>query len=138
MEMKELIGKLIYEISTEHEDNIFLVRVYVTVLNRIKCSDVDPFNISEVSSFLCVSERTLYRRLKKQGLTYFRIKDEIRKKLSVNLLSSQKYTVKELSELLFFSSPSSFIESFKRWYGYTPKKWNTTKNSCINSLNGVE
>jgi len=136
--MENFINVTVNEVSSEYGNSIFLIKIYTVIFNRIKQDSIDPFNISEVSSCLCVSERTLYRRLKEQGLTYFRIKDEIRKKYSVHLLSSQKYTVKELSELLFFSSSSSFIESFKRWHGYTPKKWNTINNSSINSLSRVE
>ncbi len=121
--MEKVIDTLIYEIRIEYGNDLFLVSVYTIILNKIKQHSIDPFDITEVSSCLFISERTLHRRLEKKGSTYFKIKDEIRKKYSVHLLSSQKYTIKKLSELLFFGSPSSFIESFKRWYGCTPKKW---------------
>lgn len=121
--MESFIDSLIFEISVEYNNDVFLVNIYTIILNRIKQKKIDPFDIAEVSSCLFISERTLHRRLKEKKSTYFKIKDDIRKKYSSHLLYSQEYTIERLSQLSFFGSSSSFIESFKRWHGCTPKKW---------------
>jgi len=133
--MEELIDNFINEKGIKYSNNAFLERTYRTILNRIKKRRTYPFNIYEVSSNLFISERTLHRRLKEQGSTYFKIKDDIRKKYAIYLLSLNKYTTKQISEFLFFRSSSSFIVSFKRWYFCTPQEWiyfnKATKNDDI-------
>jgi len=124
--MEEIIDKVINEINVEYSNYVFLIKVCTIILNRIKKCSNGSFNISKVSSLLFVSERTLYRRLEEKGETYFTIKDNIRKKNSIHLILSNKYTIKQMSEFLFFSSSSYFVESFKRWHSCTPKQWAKT------------
>ncbi len=48
--------------------------------------------------------------------------DELRLQLARELLSTGSYNIKELSELLGFSSPYAFSSSFKQHYGTPPSK----------------
>ncbi|TQF66201.1 helix-turn-helix domain-containing protein [Pseudoalteromonas luteoviolacea] len=137
METEKIIDRLINEVKVKFSDNAFLIKVYSIMINKFKRSRYISFNVSEISSCLFISERSLYRRLKEQGTTYFKIKDEIRKRYSIHLLSSKNYTIKKISKLLYFRSTSAFIYRFKSWYGCTPKKWEEglellhDKNECI-------
>lgn len=123
MEENQIIERFISEITNKYKKRLFLEKLLSIVFNRISSGRENPFNISEISNSLNVSERTLYRRLNEIEISYFEIKDEVRKKYCVYLLSLDKYTVNEISCFLFFKDSSHFIQSFKRWYGCTPKKW---------------
>lgn len=74
----------------------------------------------ELAYQLNMSERTLRRRLDREGTSYQRIKDQQRRELAISLLENDELTVSDVAELLGFSDPSAFHRSFKRWTGRAP------------------
>ncbi len=74
----------------------------------------------ELAYQLNMSERTLRRRLDREGTSYQRIKDQQRRELAISLLENEELTVSDVAELLGFSDPSAFHRSFKRWTGRAP------------------
>ncbi|MEJ2042315.1 MAG: AraC family transcriptional regulator [Reinekea sp.] len=120
---KKSIRKIINHINIKYCKDDFLRSVFLVIIKKINSNSKNPFDLHGVCSSLCVSERTLYRRLRDRKMTYLGVKDEIRKPYALFLLSFEGCTVDQVSKFLFFRSSSAFIESFKRWYGYTPKKW---------------
>jgi AraC-like DNA-binding protein len=113
---------LMLEITSESSHDYFIRKVYCAILNRIKNRCNDPYDVCDIAAFLCVSERTLYRRLKEKNKSYFEIKDDIRKIYAIYLLSKETHTIEFISKSLSLKSSSSFAQTFKRWYGCTPKK----------------
>lgn len=77
--------------------------------------------IEQVAANLNLSVRTLQRRLKEEGLTYKRVLDELRKQFALDYLKNKDLSIKEIAYLLDYAEPSSFIRSFKRWTGKSPK-----------------
>ena len=75
------------------------------------------------SADLGVSERTLRRRLGEDGGSYRRIKHEFRLDLARQYLESGELTLKEISYLLGYASPSAFGRAFKAGTGQTPKAY---------------
>ena len=117
------VEEILNYINITYKKDIFLRKIFIVIVDRVKDSNINPFNISEVCDSLCVSERTFYRRLKEKNRTYSGVKSEFRRIYSIYLLSSKKYTVKQISQILFFKNSTSFINSFKCWYSCTPKQW---------------
>lgn len=74
----------------------------------------------ELAHQLNMSERTLRRRLDREGASYQRIKDTLRRDAAIDYLSNPELTVSDVAELLGFSDPSAFHRSFKRWTGRSP------------------
>ena len=70
---------------------------------------------------LGVSRQTLYRNLKKEGVTYEQLLDELRHRLAVEYLRGQKTSVNEAGYLIGFSDPAAFSRAFKRWTGKSPR-----------------
>ena len=68
-----------------------------------------------------MSRSTLYRRLKGEGTTFAAIYDDLRKRMAIDYLCSQKVSIKETAYLIGFSEASSFVRAFKRWMGQLPK-----------------
>ncbi|MEL6734883.1 MAG: AraC family transcriptional regulator ligand-binding domain-containing protein [Pseudomonadota bacterium] len=85
-----------------------------------------PVSRGRVARDLAVSERTLHRRLKDEGLTYAEVYDGVRDTMAREYLKSQKATVAEVAFLLGFSETSAFVRAFRRWTGLSPSDFRQT------------
>jgi AraC-like DNA-binding protein len=77
-------------------------------------------DMGEVAAVLCMSERTLRRRLQKEGATFAALCDEIRSSAAEQLLSCSDLPIEHIAGRLGYAEPASFIHAFKRWKGRTP------------------
>lgn len=84
--------------------------------------------LAAVASQLCMSERTLQRRLSAEGQTFRRVLDETRRDVAQRSLAAGKRNVTELAYLLGFEDSNSFYRSFRRWTGTTPESWRKAVN----------
>mgnify|MGYP000515555330 CR=1 FL=1 len=62
-------------------------------------------------------------RLKEENLTYKIVLEELKKQFALDYLKNKELSIKEVTYLLDYAEPSSFIRSFKRWTGETPKAY---------------
>lgn len=76
---------------------------------------------NEVAKAMGVSRQTLYRRLKSEGLTLKRLRDEFRLELALGLLEDGA-TIAEVGHQVGFSDRAAFSRAFKRWTGRSPGK----------------
>ena len=72
---------------------------------------------------LHMSRQTLYRKLKKAGLSFQSLVEEARHAQAVNLLQQSDVSVSEVAFLLGFSELSAFSRAFKRWTGHSPAQF---------------
>lgn len=79
--------------------------------------------IDEIASQLHFSPQTLHRRLKREGTSYQRIKDAIRRDIAVTRLVRDRMPVNKVAELLGFSEARSFTRAFKNWTGLSPREY---------------
>ncbi|WLQ15217.1 AraC family transcriptional regulator [Hahella aquimaris] len=77
--------------------------------------------LTETARQLGLSEWTLQRRLKKEGVQFQQVLDETRKQVAATYLKATDLTIGEIAYLLGFSSPAAFHRAFKRWFGVNPK-----------------
>ena len=91
---------------------------------------------NEVADVLCMSARTLQRKLGESGDSYAEILEETRRELAIAYLSTAQYSVSDVAFLLGFSATSSFHRAFRRWTGQSPTQWRT-RNSP-DSANAVQ
>lgn len=99
-----------------------------SVGNRVRCLLTEALGSgepsqAEVGKRLGMSERTLQRRLRSEGITFAEILDGLRRELSVRYLSEPGVAVYEVAFLLGYSEPSAFHRAFRRWTGQTPKEY---------------
>jgi len=88
----------------------------------------DEPTLAAVASQLCMSERTLQRRLSAEGQTFRRVLDEMRRDVAQRSLATGKRNVPELAYLLGFEDSNSFYRSFRRWTGTTPESYRRAVN----------
>ena len=73
-----------------------------------------------VAAELCMSERTLQRRLTEEGTSFIELVDDTRRELAQRYFVNGAYSPTEMSFALGFSDPSNFYRACKRWFGRTP------------------
>lgn len=76
--------------------------------------------IDVVARQLGCSRQTLYRRLKREGTTFERVLEGLRRRLALRFIA-EGMPVKEAAFRLGFSEPSAFSRAFKRWTGSSPR-----------------
>lgn len=82
----------------------------------------DPGNLPSmalVAAELCVSERTLHRRLAEENTGYRQLADGVRARAAAALLSSN-LTVEEAGRRLGYAEVAAFTRAFVRWTGESP------------------
>jgi AraC-like DNA-binding protein len=86
---------------------------------RSQLPDAWP-DLERLAQELSVSGTTLQRRLQQEGLSYQRVKDDLRRDIAIDLLSSASLTVAEVAERTGFQETSAFHRAFKKWTGVSP------------------
>src|SRR5499427_4397160 len=95
-------------------------RVREVIIRRLP--DGEPRR-DQVAKELCMSERTLQRRLDQEASSFLRLLNNSRRELAENYLSRLQLPLAEAAYLLGFSDQSSFFRACKRWFGLPPGKY---------------
>lgn len=77
-------------------------------------------SIAETASKLIMSERSLRRRLAKEGVTYKAVLLEFRMELASSYLKGQELTIQEVAYVTGYADPSNFHRAFCQYHGETP------------------
>jgi AraC-like DNA-binding protein len=72
---------------------------------------------------LGMSNRTLARRLAKEGFTPADLVEELRRQLACKYLAERAVPLGQITYLLGYSDLSAFTRAFRRWTGRTPSEW---------------
>jgi len=80
-------------------------------------------SFDEIIYRLHTSASTLRRKLKKEGTTYQKIKDDARCEAAKAYLKRPDLSVTTSAILMGFDDPSAFTRSFKRWTGLAPSEY---------------
>ncbi len=78
---------------------------------------------AQVAAMLNMSERTLFRRLNEQGLSFKVILAQTRTQLAQEYLRDKRLTLSEIALLLGYSEQSAFNRAFKRETGVSPRRY---------------
>ncbi len=78
--------------------------------------------MADTARRLGVSSRTLQRRLREEGTTFQAELNALREDLARHYLARSRYSSAEISFLLGYDDPNSFIRAFHAWTGTTPER----------------
>jgi AraC-like DNA-binding protein len=78
---------------------------------------------SEIAQALCMSERTLQRRLQDEGTSFHELVDSARYNLAQRYLGQSNLTLAQATHLLGFSDQSAFFRACKRWFEMSPTQY---------------
>ncbi len=76
-----------------------------------------------VAANLALTTSAFRRLLKQEFISFNRLVDEVRQDRAQQLLQSQKWSNKELANLLGYSDEHNFRRAFKRWTGFIPSNF---------------
>lgn len=82
-----------------------------------------PPNQDTIASDLAMSNRSLQRKLKEEGVSFSELLQDCRMQLAKKYLRQGSKSVVETSYTLGFAEPSAFSRAFKRWTGKTPAQY---------------
>lgn len=78
---------------------------------------------------LCMSERTLRRRLQDEGTSFLELCESLRCSQAEQLLELRRLSVEQIALRLGYAESASFIHAFKRWKGQTPHAYRLAQAS---------
>lgn len=77
----------------------------------------------EVAKKMCMSVRTLQRRLLQQKIDYRQVVDQVKFSLAKTFLEEEIKPIDQIAHLVGFADQSSFTRAFKRWSNLTPGQY---------------
>lgn len=107
-------NELLYQLET---GGYFKNTVQKLVIENLSKGQVD---IKMISTKLNMSRWTLTRKLKKEGITFQNLVNEVRKNLAANYLKDTDLSVNEIAFLMGYSEMGAFSRAFKTWTGKNP------------------
>ena len=81
------------------------------------------FGCKDMAKALNMSEKTLQRRLAKEGTNFSQELTNLRQQRSTTLLVETDLSLTEIAFLCGYSEVSAFYHAFNRWYGVSPKTY---------------
>lgn len=79
--------------------------------------------LTDVARRLCLSDRSLSRRLKEEGTSFRKLTNDILNSRASDLLSNTQLTVDAIAAQLGYLEPANFRRSFKTWQGCSPAEY---------------
>jgi len=96
--------------------------VYARLMRLLYADPRRYGSLDSMADALCLSGRTLRRRLKAAGTTFQVILDQALRDRALEYLKKTHLPIAEISDLLGYSEPASFRQAFKRWTGKSPSQ----------------
>lgn len=112
-----LIPEYLTLIEQMKSDHSFAGKVKIAALNLARPALPDLGTLAGVFN---MDERTFQRRLNSEETTYRQIIDELKQQITDLLLRHGRFSISDISAVLGYSEPSSFIHSFRKWHGKSP------------------
>lgn len=140
--MREL-AETYLEAQGSAREKAFSKRVTTMARSLLKGRECTP---EQAAKALGIHPRTLQRRLKEEGSSFEKIKDDVRREWAESLLVQPSVSLSQIAQILDYADSSAFSRSCRRWFGEAPRTYRTRltraralkgsgpKGSRVNSL----
>lgn len=95
----------------------FSEKIRAIIMGRLP--DGDPLRV-DIAKEMCMSERTLQRRLQEEGTSFNQLVDDTRRELAEQYLRNSDLTLSQAAYMLGFADQSTFFRACKRWFDCSP------------------
>lgn len=85
----------------------------------------NPPTLAEMARLLDMSDRSLRRQLREQGVSFRSLLDELRMQIAIKYLRTTKLANEDIALALGFSDGANFRRAFRRWTNKSPSKIRT-------------
>ena len=100
------------------------VRIFNHVFTIMMHSSISVMpGAEDIARHFNMSLSTLKKHLHQDNTNYTIICDEVRKKISINLMGQKELKLKAIYHQLGFSSASTFNRAFRRWMNMSPSEY---------------
>jgi AraC-like DNA-binding protein len=86
-------------------------------------------SVDSVARQFSMSVRSLQGYLKKEGTSYIKLVNEVRKNSAIHYLREKNTSIAEIAYALGFSETSAFNRAFKKWTRFTPGEFRTKEDT---------
>ncbi len=118
----------------EQKENEWYARTSEDIASKIKyilSQNPSSRAMPIVAKELWMTERTLRRRLKEQGISFQKLLNQVRHQQAITLLETSNTHIADIAEQLGYSDTASFRHAFKRWSKLTPSEFRKLKQSSL-------
>lgn len=81
-----------------------------------------PLRKARVADMLAMHPRSLQRRLRTEGTSFERIRDEVARDAALRYLGATRMPLTQIADLLGLSEQSALTRACRRWFGVTPSE----------------
>jgi AraC-like DNA-binding protein len=90
----------------------------------LRCTgDFEIANSGSIARRMALSERSLRRKLRSEGVSLMEVVDNVRKEIACEELVRPQACIQTTAERLGFADRTAFHRAFKRWTGETPQSY---------------
>lgn len=118
-QMKE-IAEVYLRAQSPPPNKDFTTRVASMARSLLNGGECTP---EQAAKALGVHARTLQRRLKDEGSSFEKIKDDARREWAESLLMQPAVTLSQIAQMLDYADSSAFSRSCRRWFGESPRSY---------------
>lgn len=97
--------------------------VRAQVVHHLVCQHGHYPDLATVARQLCLSERTLKRRLLAAGVGFQALLDTVREADSRRLLANLQLPVEHVAAAVGYRDPANFTRAFRKWTGQSPRDY---------------
>lgn len=119
--LQDLILQHTDKLMQSYRDDHSMSQVVLTCIQQ-RLPESTP-SIEEIADELCLSPRTLSRRLNEEGEQFRHLLDMAKKETAGSMIDDRGLRIEEIAYLLGYNEYSSFSRAFKKWYGVSPMEF---------------
>ncbi|RLA11011.1 MAG: hypothetical protein DRQ59_10705 [Gammaproteobacteria bacterium] len=119
-ELVRISDKVVTDYLAQLDRSDLSMQVQSKLIERLPSGQV---NEEMIASAINVSQRSLQRKLKEQGVSFTQLLEDTRRDLGLQYVRDPQRSFNEIAFLLGFAEPGNFTRAFKRWYGKSPSKY---------------
>ena len=105
----------------------FVVRLRGKILSQLRHES----SAEDIASAMGMSVRTLRRRLSDCGMSFNRIRLDVRMQVAIRYLTTTTISIERIADFVGYSDQATFTRAFKEWKGDTP---NHVRNQRLHHL----
>ncbi len=114
------LSSSIQHLFRERPDDEFLGALRESLVRQMPTGAV---SVEQIANELCLSPRTLQRRLSDRELKFQEVLQALRKELATQYLVDPHLSITDIAFLLGYSDQRSFTTAFKNWFDCSPRDY---------------
>ncbi len=100
---------------------------------RVRAALLKGYAQKQIASGWGMSTKTISRKLGREGYSFRKLRDEIRKDKAGSLIHTG-ISIEDMSSLVGYEDPRSFRRAFVRWFGANPSSYRSLHSSAVSPL----